>query len=95
MDTLPGNLLGRMTGGGVAYLLNGVFTFRDQHGSRLGWHRLGWFGSVWILLTAASTLALQAIEHSAGLQWAWLAKPMVEVGLAAISFLAYRHWIYK
>ena len=95
MDTLPANLLGRVTGAGVAYLLNGVVTFRDQQGSRLGWRRFGRFSAVWIVLTAASTLAMQAIEYSAGLQWAWLAKPLVEVGLAAISFLAYRYWIYK
>ncbi len=95
MDTLPANLFGRVTGAGIAYLLNGVLTFRDQQGSRLGWHRFARFSAVWILLTATSTLAMQAIVHAAGLQWAWLAKPVVEVALAAISFLAYRYWIYK
>ena len=95
MDTLAANLFGRVTGAGVAYLLNGAFTFRDQQGSRLGWYRFARFSAVWIVLTATSTLAMQAIVHAAGLQWAWLAKPVVEVALAAISFLAYRYWIYK
>ena len=66
MDTLPANLFGRVTGAGIAYLLNGVLTFRDQQGSRLGWHRFARFSAVWILLTATSTLAMQAIVHALG-----------------------------
>ena len=77
------------------YLLNGMFTFRDQQGSRLGWRRFARFAVAWVVLTAASTLAMQGVQAHAGLQWAWLAKPFVEVLLAGISFLAYRHWIYK
>ena len=95
LPILPANVLARLAGAMLAYVLNGVFTFRDAQGSKLGWRRFGRFSAVWIVLTAASTLAMQAIEYSAGLQWAWLAKPLVEVGLAAISFLAYRYWIYK
>lgn len=95
MDALPANLLGRVSGAGIAYVLNGMFTFRSQQGSRLGWNRFVRFSAVWILLTATSALAMQAIVDGAGLQWAWLAKPVVELALAAISFVAYRYWIYK
>lgn len=93
--TAPSNLLARLSGAGIAYLLNGMFTFRDQQGSRLGWRRFARFAVAWVVLTAASTLAMQGVQAHAGLQWAWLAKPFVEVVLAGISFLAYRHWIYK
>lgn len=93
--TVPANLIARVSGAGIAYLLNGMFTFRDGEGSRLGWRRFARFAVAWTLLTAASTLAMQAIQAQAGLQWAWLGKPVVEVALAGISFLAYRHWIYK
>jgi len=95
MDALPANLLGRVAGAAIAYLLNGMFTFRSEQGSRLGWNRFVRFSAVWILLTATSALAMQAIVDGAGLQWAWLAKPVVELALAAISFVAYRYWIYK
>lgn len=93
--TVLANLLARVSGAGIAYMLNGMFTFRDHHGSRLGWRRFAKFASSWIVVTAISTLAMQAIQAKAGMQWAWLAKPVVEVALAGISFLAYRHWIYK
>lgn len=93
--TAPANLLARLSGAGIAYMLNGMFTFRDQQGSRLGWRRFARFASSWIVVTAISTIAMQAIHAYAGMQWAWLAKPVVEVALAGGSFLAYRHWIYK
>lgn len=93
--TVPANLLARLSGAGIAYLLNGMFTFRDHAGSRLGWRRFARFSTAWIVLTAASTLVMQAVQANAGLQWAWLAKPVIEVVLAGISFLAYRYWIYK
>lgn len=95
LDTVPANLLARSSGAGIAYLLNGMVTFRDTQGSRLGWRRLGRFVAAWTMLTAASTLAMSNINAYAGLQLTWLAKPVVEVCLAAISFLLYRHWIYK
>lgn len=93
--TALANFLARLSGAGIAYMLNGMFTFRDQHGSRLGWRRLFKFATSWSAVTAISTLAMLAIEHKLGLNWAWLAKPVVEVALAGVSFLAYRHWIYN
>ncbi len=94
-STSLANLLARLSGAGIAYGLNGAVTFKGAEGSRLGWSRFSRFAVVWVVLTAISTLAMRAIEHGAGLQWAWLAKPLVEVALAGISFLAYRAWIFK
>lgn len=95
LATALANFLARLSGAGIAYLLNGMYTFRDGGGSRLGWRRFSKFAIAWGVVTAISTLAMLAIEHKLGLNWAWLAKPIVEVALAGVSFLAYRHWIYK
>ncbi len=95
MPSIPANVLARLAGALLAYLLNGVFTFRDAEGSKLGWRRFGRYVATWCVMTLASTWAIQAIEQGAGLQWAWLAKPAVEGGLAAITFVVYRAWIYK
>ncbi|HWS77840.1 MAG TPA: GtrA family protein [Thermomonas sp.] len=95
MPSIPANVLGRLAGAMLAYLLNGVFTFRDAEGSKLGWRRFGRYVATWSVMTFASTLAIRAIEQGAGLQWAWLAKPAVEGVLAAITFVVYRTWIYK
>lgn len=92
---VPANLLARVSGAGIAYGLNGAVTFRDHQGSRLGWRRFARFAVTWLGLTAASTLAMHALEMHASLHWAWLAKPGVELVLAGISFLAYRHWIFR
>ena len=95
MVTIPANFLARLSGAGITYTLNGVVTFRGDQGSRLGWNRFARYAIAWILVTAVSTVAMQVIHASAGMRWAWLAKPVVEVALAGVSFLAYRHWIYK
>ncbi|WP_297114431.1 GtrA family protein [Thermomonas sp.] len=95
MPSIPANVLARLAGALLAYLLNGVFTFRDAEGSKLGWRRFGRYVATWCVMTLASTWAIQAIEQGAGLQWAWLAKPAVEGVLAAITFVVYRAWIYK
>ena len=95
MPSIPANVLARLAGALLAYLLNGVFTFRDAEGSKLGGRRFGRYVATWCLMTFASTWAIQAIEQGAGLQWAWLAKPAVEGVLAAITFVVYRAWIYK
>lgn len=91
----PANLAARVSGAGIAYLLNGMLTFRDRQGSRLGWRRFLRFALAWCVMTAISTVALQTVQSWLGLHSAWLAKPVVEVVLAGLSFLAYRHWIYK
>ena len=67
----------------------------DNEFSKLGWRRFGRYAATWCVMTLASTLAIQAVEQGAGLQWAWLAKPAVEAALAAVTFVVYRVWIYK
>jgi hypothetical protein len=65
-------------------------TFADAGQSRLGWRRFARFLALWLLLTACSTL-LVGVVGPCRLRWAWLAKPVVEAGLAVVSFLLWRH----
>lgn len=52
---LPANVLARLAGAMLAYVLNGVFTFRDAQGSKLGWRRFGRYVATWCVMTTAST----------------------------------------
>jgi hypothetical protein len=75
--------------------LNGMFTFRDSEGARLGWARLLKFIASWGLMTLLSTLAMLWIEAHHGLGASWMMKPCVDLVLAALGFLASRYWIYR
>ena len=50
---------------------------------------------LWLLLTATSTLLVSLVDHALGLQYTWLAKPLVEGGLACVSFLLMRYVVYR
>jgi len=91
----PANIIGRLAGMLLGFWLNGRFTFADSHGQRLGWARFARFLLLWLLLTATSTVLLAAASDSLGLRWAWLAKPLVEAGLALVSFFAMRRFVYN
>ncbi|HEL3815071.1 TPA: GtrA family protein [Stenotrophomonas maltophilia] len=96
VPVVPGNLAGRLAGMLLGFWLNGRITFATADGQqRLGWRRFARFLPLWLLLTTASTLLLSAADHALGLQYAWLAKPLVEGGLAAVSFLLMRYVVYR
>lgn len=89
------NLLGRVCGALLGFWLNGRYTFAEGGAARLGWKRLARFLALWIPLTLLSTWLVSLVAHSLGLQFAWLAKPIVEGLLAAVSFFAWRHLVYR
>jgi putative flippase GtrA len=96
LPVVPGNLAGRVAGMLLGFWLNGRITFATADGKqRLGWRRFARFLPLWLLLTTASTLLVSSADHALGLQYAWLAKPLVEGGLAVISFLLLRHVVYR
>jgi len=95
MAAAPANLLGRTCGAMLGFWLNGRFTFAGEDGSRLGWHRFARFWALWLVMTALSTLLLHAVEVELGLRWAWLAKPVVEAGLATANFFLMRRLVYR
>lgn len=96
MAVVPANVAGRVGGMLLGFWLNGRYTFVDGQGrQRLGWRRFARFLPLWLLLTAASSLLVAAADHALGLQYAWLAKPLVEGGLACVSFLLMRYVVYR
>ena len=46
-------------------------------------------------MTAISTVLVALVETHLGLHWAWLAKPVVEAGLAVANFFLLRHLVYR
>ncbi|SMR76343.1 MULTISPECIES: GtrA family protein [Stenotrophomonas] len=95
LPVAPANILGRLAGMLLGFWLNGRYTFAAAGQQRLGWKRFARFLLLWTLLTAASTLLVTAADHALGLQYAWLAKPLVEGCLALVSFILLRHVVYR
>ena len=86
----------RAIGAMFGYVGNGAYTFRQPEGAhRLGRGSLARFVLLWLVLTAASTAALALIDGLGGLGWAWGLKPVVDLGLAAVAFVASRLWVYR
>ncbi len=88
------NVAGRISGAMLGFWLNGKITFAHQHAS-LGRSQLLRFITLWLALTLVSTWAVGGIGRHASLQAAWLAKPLVEIVLAVVSFFVSRHWVYR
>ncbi|TCZ82850.1 GtrA family protein [Lysobacter sp. N42] len=88
------NLAGRVTGATLGFWLNGRITFAGD-GTGIGHRQLARFGLLWIGTTIASTWMLASIDDAVGLQWAWLAKPAVELMLGLVGFALSRHWVYR
>ena len=91
----PGNVLGRISGACLGFVLNGRYTFADAGKARLSRRHLGRFVFAWALMTAASTALVQWVSWRLSLQAAWLAKPLVEALMAAIGFVVWRQWVYR
>jgi len=92
---VPGNIAGRVAGMLLGFWLNGRYTFADGREHRLGWRRFVRFLGVWLLLTALSTVLVSTAGQQLGMRQAWLAKPLVEALLAAVSFLMLRKFVYR
>lgn len=96
VDAVPANLCGRVAGAMLGFWLNGRYTFASrENGARLGWPRFWKFLAVWLPATLLSTWLIVLVEHHLGLRLTWLAKPLVEGGLAVLTFLAGRYVIYR
>ena len=94
MAVAAANVSGRVSGALLGYWLNGKVTFADG-GVVLGPTQFRRFAVMWLCTTAASTLAVAGIDGALGLTYAWLAKPLVEILLGVVGFVASRHWVYK
>ena len=88
------NIAGRVSGALIGFWLNGWITFAGDD-TVLGRRQLFRFLLMWTLTTAISTWAMGGINQVAGLKWAWLAKPAVEIALGGLGFVLSRHWVYR
>ncbi len=88
------NICGRISGAMLGFWLNGKITFSSDD-TQVGRKQLQRFVLMWLCNTAISTLAVGRIDDVFGLQWAWLAKPCIELLLGVVGFLLSRHWVYK
>ena len=95
MPVAPANLASRTSAALLGFWLNGRYTFADGNGQRLGWRRFTRFWLLWLAITAISTVLVAVVASRLGLDQAWLAKPLVEAGLAVVSFFALRHWVFR
>lgn len=89
------NVLARANAALVGFWLNGRYTFAQGGQPRLGGRRLLRFVLTWGVLTLISTLLIRFVSLHVSLHLVWLAKPLVEAVLAALSFLIARYWIYR
>lgn len=89
------NVAGRTSGACVGFLLNGTTTFSNQTEQRLHGRHLARFIATWLTLTLISTVLLYLLRKQASLEIIWVAKPVVEVFLAFVSFFISKFWIYK
>ena len=88
------NICGRISGAMLGFWLNGKFTFAGDD-TRIGGAQLRRFVLMWLCTTTVSTWTMGHIDDVFGLQWAWLAKPAVELMLGVVGFVLSRHWVYK
>jgi putative flippase GtrA len=88
------NVCGRISGAIVGFWLNGKITFSSES-TTVGRKQLQRFVLMWLCNTAISTFAIGHIDEVFGLQWAWIAKPAIELMLGLVGFLLSRHWVYK
>lgn len=89
------NIAGRATGALVGFWANGRITFSVPGSPRLGRRRFARYLVLWVMLTLLSTVLVALLADRLSLEIAWLAKPVVEAGLAVLSFLVSRHWVYR
>jgi putative flippase GtrA len=94
MTVEPANVIGRVTGAMFGFWLNGRFTFAGDDNA-LGRRQFARFALMWLATTAVSTWAVAHVDDTVGLQWAWLAKPAIDLALAVVGFLLSRYWIYR
>lgn len=95
MPVAPANVLGRVSGMLLGFWLNGRHTFAQEGQRRLGWARFARFLAVWAVLTLLSTVLVSTVAQQLGLSLAWLAKPLVEGALAAVSFVLMRQFVFR
>jgi len=89
------NLTSRASAALLGFALNGRYTFQSPDQPWRVARSLPRFVAIWCVLTAVGTLAVDAVETHGSLGLAWVAKPMIDLLLAAVGFVLSRRWIYR
>lgn len=89
------NVVGRMCGACVGFVLNGTTTFSHQTEQQLRGRHLVRFVAAWASLTIVSTTLLWLLHKHVSMELVWAAKPAIEIFLALISFFLSKFWIYR
>lgn len=91
----PANISGRILGASVGFWLNGKWTFAEGGNTALSRQALARYLATWLFTTALSTLVVSMVDHSHGLHWAWVVKPVSDAVLAAVAFTISKFWVYR
>lgn len=91
----PANVIGRLAGAGLGFMLNGRVTFAAPGQGPLHGLALARFALLWLVMTIIGSALLRAVEHKVGLHGSWYAKPLVEALLAVLGFLAMKFFVFR
>lgn len=95
VDAALANIASRLAGIPLNFYLHGRFTFASGDGAVLGSRRFSRYVVLWALMTFASTGLIAFADQLLPSKWVYLSKPLIELALAAISFVVARQWVYR
>ncbi len=95
VDAAIANIASRLAGIPLNFYLHGRFTFASGKGSLVGTRRFSRYVVLWTVLTIASTGLIHLADQWLPSRWVYLAKPVIELALAAVSFVVARQWVYR
>lgn len=95
LKAILANVSGRVVGALLGFWLNGQATFRGSEGARLGKARFVRYVLLWTGLTLLSTTLIVWLSRHLDLHIVWLTKLFIEAGMALLSFLLSRGWVYR
>lgn len=95
LKVIPANLCGRIFGASLGFWLNGRVTFARTVETKLGFSHAIKYLITWVAMTFLSTAAVWTTEQLAGIDGARMAKPIIDVVLAGLGFIASKVWIYR
>ena len=93
-DVVLATVCGRLAGAATGFIVNARITFAAP-GARATSAALPRFLLFWTGTTVLSACLLGWIDRHAGLQVTWLAKPLVDLGMAVLGYAVSRYWIYR
>lgn len=95
MALTPANVCGRIAGAAIGFYLNGRITFAEGGMARVQARHMLRFALAWVVWTLLGTVLLHHAQLLFGARAPYLAKPVIEIFLAALSFLSSRFYVYR